>query len=236
MVSTVNNYKKTVLMKVLRKDYDCETPEKCFQNIFSPNSIVFYKKNVTIIYRNDKITHIHILLKGKANIVNTNSLGLDVILDQVKPPELLGLVEVLNDTSYYTAYVIADTDCTLLKVPVDEFINCVKNDAELCFALLKYLNRVAIHNMDSREIKSLVRPKDLLINYLYTISINSELPFTVKETREKISSSLHINLRTLHRYIREFESKNLITLSRGKIIITKENLKRLSEENEVIKL
>lgn len=54
----------------------------------------------------------YILVRGKANIFNTNSLGLDVILDEVGPPEILGLVEVLNNNSPYTAYVIADTCCT----------------------------------------------------------------------------------------------------------------------------
>lgn len=58
------------------------------------------------------IQHMYILVRGKANIFNTNSLGLDVILDEVGPPEILGLVEVLNNNSPYTAYVIADTCCT----------------------------------------------------------------------------------------------------------------------------
>lgn len=236
MEPLVNNSVKNVVMRVLQMDYNQERPENTFRSMLSQNNIKSFKKGDTVIYRDDNATHVYILVRGKANIVNVNSLGLDVILDEVEPPEILGLIEVLNNKSRYTAYVIADTSCTFLRISADDFINNVKNDAELCFAMLKYMNQVTVHNMDSREIKSLVQPKDILINYLYNISINANLPFTIKDTREKISSSLHINLRTLHRYVHEFASKNLITLNRGKIMITRENLKRLSEENEVIKL
>ncbi len=236
MNNLLNNYIKLAIAYAFHGDLSRKSSMEIFSKMLSGRNICKVAPKKTIIYRDDKITHVYLLVKGHVSIININPLGLDILIDEMNAPQIFGLVETLNHVDVFSAYVISDTDCVYLKIPTLEFISCIKNDHELCFEILEYVNCLALRNMDSTEIKSLIHPKDILGNFLYRLTINHTLPYTLKDTRAKLSETFHINLRTLYRYVKEFEGKGMLTLTHGKIVITKENFEKLSQKYDELNL
>ena len=85
-----------------------------------------------------------------------------------------------------------------------------------------------MRNMDKTEIKAIMPPKDIVGNFLYMRSAGYSLPHTINDPRSAISEELHINLRTLYRYLAYFGQQGCIELIRGKIVVTADGFHKLA--------
>ncbi|MEA4820780.1 MAG: Crp/Fnr family transcriptional regulator [Erysipelotrichales bacterium] len=194
----------------------------------SDGLFVRFKKNDIIIEQSIDADYLYFLISGHAFIINAISFSTFDIVDYSSPLDILGLIEPLNDIKQYTAYVVADSDCLVYKISYSIFKKILITNPALCFNTLKTLSKLCSSNMTRAESKSLLPPKDMLGHYLYLQSINN-IPYTYPFTREYLSTHLHLNLRTLYRYLNEFKFNNMISLVRGKIIINNENFKKLEK-------
>lgn len=140
-------------------------------------------------------------------------------VDYIEPLQILGLVEYLNQIPYYTAYVITETPCTLIRLTVDKFIRIIQSDAMLCYYTLVLMGETSQTNMNTSELKSMIHPRDMLGHHLFHLASNQSLPYTVPCTRMQLAEDLHMNLRTMYRYLDRLNQKGYIQLVHGKIVI-----------------
>ena len=140
-------------------------------------------------------------------------------VDYIEPLQILGLVEYLNQIPYYTAYVITETPCTLIRLTVDKFIRIIQSDAMLCYYTLVLMGETSQTNMNTSELKSMIHPRDMLGHHLFHLASNQSLPYTVPCTRIQLAEDLHMNLRTMYRYLDRLNQKGYIQLVHGKIVI-----------------
>lgn len=141
------------------------------------------------------------------------------LVDYIEPLQILGLVEYLNQIPYYTAYVITETPCTLIRLTVDKFIRIIQSDAMLCYYTLVLMGETSQTNMNTSELKSMIHPRDMLGHHLFHLASNQSLPYTVPCTRMQLAEDLHMNLRTMYRYLDRLNQKGYIQLVHGKIVI-----------------
>lgn len=163
-------------------------------------------------------------LKGKATVWNE-----DQVVGVVNAIEILGLIEYLNETKYYTANVIAESSCLVFKVKVEDFIDLIQQNGLLCYQVLHNFGHAMSANMTNAEQKHLLVHQDILGYYLFLQSIN-EHQYQCPLTRVQLADRLNLNLRTLYRYIATLEGLQMLTLRHGKIYITEDNFAKLQQK------
>lgn len=194
--------------------------------------IITAEKNTAVICQKDPVRDIFFLLEGRVAVMNYIPWMDDNVIDYFQAPSVFGLVEYLNGDESYTAYVKAETRCRLLRFPIKEFDRMAKTDVSLCYQALLLLGKTTKESMNSSEVKKLLRPADSLGNYLFQLAQRSGIPYVYPLTRTVLAEELHMNLRTLYRYIDKMQKSGLILLRRGKIVIEKEQYERLRERYE----
>ena len=223
------NLTTQVLHSIFDKNTPIETVLSSVRDSSIRNMFFFYNKEDIIIQQHDPVKYIYFLLKGSASVITSISWTSSDIIDTLFPLDILGLVELLNDQSAYTAYVVADTPCTVLRIPVPLFQKIIKQEASLCYETLRILGNITMHNMDRAETNSIFHSYDRLCHFLY-LKAQGHIPYTFPHTRKELSDDLHINLRTLYRYIGTMEKEGYLKLKHGKIIIEEEHLEKLFEK------
>ena len=218
--------------RLLSLAYRARTPGstalKELGQLASPGHMLTVRKGHAILYQQDPADDIYFLLKGTAVVMNDIPWKSDNRISRLVPLQAIGLIEYLNGDDTYTAYVIAETDCTLLKLTSNEFDHAIRKDHSLCYETLKLLGEMTKFAMNHSEMQHLLPPKDILGNHLYHLAKRSGIPYTYPNTRAALSADLQINLRTLYRYTDSLKQSGYLSLSHGKITISQEQFKRLS--------
>lgn len=196
----------------------------------------FYKipKNETIINIKESVDYIYFLLQGNASVWGEVEWANNIIA-YVEPLEILGLLEVLTNIDYYTAFVLAETDCTIFKISKNQFISLLQQDASLCYKTLKVFGKMTSKNMEEAALKRLFTQNDI-IGYYFYLQSRHKIPYVCYYTRNELSEILNINLRTLYRHIFSLEKEGYLTIKKGKIIILEENFKLLTERYKNINI
>ncbi len=193
------------------------------------NHFIHIKANDTIIYRNDNACDVFILLKGVVLVNSGITWGDETSFDTLRPINILGFVEMLANCPIYTANIIAQTDCTFLKIPIDKFSKILQNNNDICYQCLKLLGEVAISNMNLYELNVTTSHRDILGHFMYNYALRNGEKCVYSLTRNELALSLNMNLRTLHRCVGKLAKDNFLTINKGKIHITKSNFINLKE-------
>jgi len=212
---------------ILGESYDADNPAASLLDFISASRLITVRKNQTILYKMDPAEYLYMLLKGRAVIMNDISWNKDNIIDYVESPHILGLIEPLNGEEHYTAFAIAQTDCILFRIRTAEFMSIIQRNPSLCYKTLIIMAKIAESNMGHAESHKMLSSKDILGHYLY-LRAQYNIPYTCPLTRTALSEELHINLRTLYRYIGDLEKRGCLALRKGKIVIEKEHLDNLA--------
>lgn len=226
---TLFMYNNTIgaLEIILGEAYDTANPAAALLNFIPASRLLNVKKNQTILYKMDPAKYLYMLLSGRAVIMNDISWNNDNIIDYVESPHILGLIEPLNGVDHYTAFVIAQTDCILFRILTSEFMTIIQRNPSLCFKTLVIMGKIAHSNMGHAESHKIFSSKDILGHYLY-LRAQYAIPYICSLTRTALAEELHINLRTLYRYIGDLEKKNCLAIQKGKIVIEQEHLNNLA--------
>lgn len=83
--------------------------------------------------------------------------------------------------------------------------------------------------MKVSEYKTTISPYENLIIYLYNKVIGKELPIRIKENKSFIADSLHINKRTLYRYLNKLTKNKIISGVNQEIVISEVNFNKIKE-------
>lgn len=216
---------------ILKEEYDKENPLLSFSHLDLGNRLYTVPKGETILYQGDPADYYYFLLSGSTLIMNQISFSTSDIIDYVKPPHILGFMEFILHEPIYTAFVVAESACTLFRIRARDFMDLIRHNAELCYQTLLVTAKMTDSNMNLAETHRIFPPKDLLGWYLYQ-QARYQIPYKCPLTRKELSDKLNINLRTLYRYISQLEEEGYIALHKGKIVIGENEMNYLSERYE----
>jgi len=222
-----NNTEKALEM-IFKKEYNMKNPVSTLRDFIPKHQLLIFEKGETFICQKDPVKYLYVLLKGRGAVLNHITWNNDNVVDYVESIDILGLIEFLNNVDAYTAYVMAETRCIIYRVPVAVFNQIIQKNAFICYHALLVLGRVTEANMNRAETFSLFHPKDQLGHFLF-LQAQHKIPYICTLTRRELAESLHLNLRTLYRYLDAMENQELLTTRGGKIVIEKKHLDKLGE-------
>ncbi|WP_125574433.1 Crp/Fnr family transcriptional regulator [Levilactobacillus huananensis] len=192
-----------------------------------------YASNDIIVNQQDDITDFCILINGSASVWNKIAWDEGQIVGHVYPLEILGLIEYLNDIKFYTADVMAESECLVYKIPTRNFMKSILKNGSLGLMTLKKFAISVSLNMTNAEKKTLFKGVDILGHYLY-VQAQGKIPYVCPFTRQELADKLKINLRTLYRYIVVLGKQDHLEVRRGKITITGKQFIQLQKRYQKI--
>ena len=194
------------------------------------DDVYTYKVNEYIIRALDPLEYVYLLLKGSVSVIVTANNGGMIVADTLDAPQLLGLSELMTYGDVCEADVVARNRCKVVKIPCETFQRLLEEDKNIYPVIATYLAELARRNMYYAQDRTLFNNRERFGLFLYDRASVSPLPCTIKETREQLSLLVHLNMRTLYRYIEEFNKNGYLTLSEHKITIDKDNYDKLDED------
>ena len=187
-------------------------------------------KGTTFIHNDFPADTVHFLLHGTVRVVVGTPDGREIAIDVQEAPDLFGVIEAVQGQPVYTGSVVTVTDCLFARQSAERFLESVYSHVGASGIMVRYLVWLAARNMRQAELKAIATPKDNLAFYLYTRAAGRPLPCMLGDTRKAISEQVHINLRTLYRYLAQFEEEGAIHLKHGKIVVDEAGLKKLETQ------
>lgn len=219
---------KKLLEIILKQEYDKKNPLQSLPQEDVLGQLYTVKKGEIIIQQKAKADHLYLLLSGTARVLTSTSWFNDQHIDTVEALDVLGMIEHLNDLPGYTAYVVAQTPCTIFKISTAVYISIIQEEAMLCYLSLRVLGRVTQISMNSAESNLIFQPRDIIGHYFYLQS-REHRPYKCTLTRRELADELFLNLRTVYRHIQFFEEKEYLTIQRGKIYIYESHFEKLRQ-------
>ncbi len=214
------------LETIFTLDYNSYNSLAKLEKLIPRHKLTILEKGETLIYQKDPINYFYFLLNGRLSAVNQITWNTDNVIDYLEPLDMVGLIEYLNHINFYTAYVVADTKSIVYKIRKDVFEQMLQTNTSLCYKTLFLLGKIAGSNMHRAEARRLFHPLDMLGHYLFLES-RAHLPYVCPITRSMLAEKLHINLRSLYRYLDTLNTMNYIEIKHGKICINSDNFEKL---------
>ncbi len=223
-----DSFKKVIEFSFSNKS-SSHNASKEFLKEFSSDKIQIFdlEENKIFIESNNKLDYIYILVNGMTYIVYYTVDGRRIIADTLNGVQIFGLIEAVNNTSCYSGTVITLSKSLLVKIKKEYFLEAIYNDIHIASYIIKYLAAFSTHSIKASEYKTSISPYENLIIYLYNKTIKKNLPCKIKDNKTFIADSLHINKRTLYRYLNRLTDDDIISRDRQDIVITENNYKKI---------
>ncbi|MGL5693531.1 MAG: Crp/Fnr family transcriptional regulator [Peptostreptococcaceae bacterium] len=194
------------------------------------------QKGRIVVLKGNEIESVYISCQGKMQVKNEFENGFVYSFANVNPIAYIGVMEIMANKQTYSSTLQATTDCIILDIPKDDFLDWIKSDQELTLEILRFVSN-SMYEQSLKNGEVLAYPAIcILISYLINVfeSDDKETIF-LEKTREEISSLLGFSVRTLNRNLKILKEDNLISVTRKGILITEEQFNQLCKELEKLK-
>lgn len=192
-----------------------------------------YKKveaNETIFFEGQQCTYYFQVISGSVKWMNIDEQGRECIHDIVEDGESFGEFPLFDDGPY-AASAVANSDTLLIRLYKSNFLDLLKENAEIQFAFTKlFIRRLRFKYSVLTSMASNCPETRIinLINYLKTEN-RSFCPDCdkLKLTRKQIADMTGLRVETVIRTMRNMHDKGELQISRGKVFC-KEKIVMLS--------
>lgn len=173
------------------------------------------------------ISSVFILLTGNCHCIVYSVTGDSIVVDNMIAPHILGVLEIILRIPQFTSSIHTTQTSYILEVPKDIFYHAMLNNVTVAYACTCYFANVAQYYMDMAEIRAFYSTEDTILLYLFNNCYKAVFPYQVSISRRTMSDLLHINLRTLYRYLNKMKDLDYYSIIDGKIRISEKQYRCL---------
>lgn len=149
------------------------------------------------------------------------------------PGDFFGEIECFAGLTRYRISILSSTKCRLLAIPSIYYMEWMHMDVDALFMRTQEnISRLVLQTAEARKYL-FMEGKDRLMVHLvrkYEQKIPAPEILVLNQTRARISEEVGISIKTLDRNIRKLEEMNLLTLNKGKIVITKAQYLQMKQD------
>ena len=192
-----------------------------------------------IIFReNDSLVYVGILISGRYSCSWEISGRDDYVHVSKKLPAMLGDQAALAGLSHYTGTFRALGKCKVILVRLLDYWLWMEQDISLYKQSVAKHIRTLLQQCQTRRTTVVEQADIRVIKYLtWYCRMNGNMsgtdlsrPLTVRVTRDTMTESIgRISLRTINRILSQLESKQLISIVKGKVCIRPEQYRQLNK-------
>ncbi|MEH7253117.1 Crp/Fnr family transcriptional regulator [Neobacillus niacini] len=184
--------------------------------------IVKMKTNTKFISANEPCEAIWVLIEGQVRAAEEQISGDVYVFTEFQAPELFGEMEGLSGITYYKVTLVTSTDCTFIILPMDNYLNWIRNDAEALFLRVRaIMSHVLVESKNDRAYLFL-DGIDRLVLYMtkYYQEHAKDKICIIQTKRQQIAEQTGFSMKTVNRSIKKLADDGLITKKQGKIVIS----------------
>ena len=196
----------------------------------SPRLIGRKKANTYLFYVFEPIQYIYILLDGTCCAEKYNHDG-QIFTDSTRDAlQIFSMMEAATNQRHHTVSMKCLTDCVYAKIPVAQFMEVVKAEPELMMMAMQMMCVFFLEHLQNTDRLILNSPRLSILSKLHQYCVERPFPVTVQIKKEELAQDLHMNLRTLYRHLDKLYEDRILSSSKGKIIISKEQFRLREQE------
>lgn len=180
---------------------------------YCPNEIIFSEGSLPKFYFQ--------IVNGVVELNNYHEDGKEFTQNILSDGQSIGESLLFNEKSY-PMNAIAKTECTLLKVPREDFFSLIYQNRNVmmdmfkCMADRLYYKYLMLFNISSADPHFRIRT---IIDYLKSTQCSdNDQTFQVPYTRQQIANLTGLRVETVIRTVKKMESENLVKIEGRKIL------------------
>ncbi|MDH6253823.1 CRP-like cAMP-binding protein [Chryseobacterium sp. H1D6B] len=183
-------------------------------------AIKTYIPSEIIFNEGDLANHYFQIISGRVKLNNYNDQGKEIIQALLEDGNSVG-ESMLFINKPYPINAVAITDCKILRLSKNSFIELLKRHPELCFNINKYLSQKLYFKLIMAKNIFLENPKirlQTLLDYLKSLQEYHEpFSFQVPLTRQQIANLTGLRVETVIRALKKMEKENILQIENRKI-------------------
>lgn len=173
----------------------------------------------TFIEIGTPLDNVFILLHGNTSIINQTGEGVVYHSNTLDNPQILGLLEASSGLDQYMSGVITTTDSVILKMNYKDFEKVALEDVALIRKTYHFLGRLALYQIEKRDLMTITDPFDVLILYLHGRVKNRKLPYRIRDRRDFLADYLHVSESKLLNYLDLARKRGFLRLMDDMLLI-----------------
>lgn len=178
----------------------------------------FFKKEVFLTLEGDNCNYFPIIKSGIVRVYKVGSQGQEITLYRIHPGESCILtISCLLAKNKFPAFAVVEKDCEILLVSAEKLREWMKKYDLWSDYIYNYLSEVLVNVLQIVENISFKKINVRLLEYLVEQYLQNGNQLFL--THQQIAFDIGTAREVVSRSLKEFESSNLISLSRGKINI-----------------
>ena len=149
------------------------------------------------------------------------------------PGDFFGEIECFAGLTRYRISILSSTKCRLLAIPSIYYMEWMRMDIDALFMRTQEnISRLVLQTAEARKYLFMEGRDRLMVHLVrkYEQKIPAPEILVLNQTRARISEEVGISIKTLDRNIRKLEEMNLLTLNKGKIVITKAQYLQMKQD------
>ena len=176
----------------------------------------------SIVRKGEEARHVYLITRGTIRVSNEFASGQRFTFGTLDVPDLIGDLEVLAGQELYSASTEVSTQCEVIAMRSETFLQWMRIDNEFALAVAQLLAaKMYPTSNEAGRVKflpSLNRLQTYLLKRLG--DIDTDL-FILHTSRQQIADDIGTSVKTVNRGVVKLKDEGLITLLHGKITMNK---------------
>lgn len=219
----MNSMEKIKLLPFEEQKYMRNLFAGCTEEVLDCMSVKTVAKEKNIIAAGEKCGNIFVLLRGKAQGIDTQIQGKIYTFKEFGPGRILGEYECLSGIPEYSITIRTVTDCIFFVIPSAAYFRWMKKDGNALFLRTQRLLFELTHQTMENRKHLLLNCDDRLILYFLNQYEKHQKKGSavIEKTREEIANTTGFHVKTINRNIRKLQERGYISVRAGKVCISK---------------
>ena len=189
-----------------------------------------FKPGAAVVRKGEKADHVCLITEGRLRVSNEFENGQRYTFATLEAPDLMGDLEVLAGQKHFAATNEAITECRVLSMSADIFLQWLRMDNDFAVAVARLLAaKMYPTSNEAGRVKflpSLERFEEYLAKKLG--GIETEL-FILHTSRRQIADDIGTSVKTVNRCVTKMRDEGDLSLLHGKITLNREQQDRLRD-------
>jgi CRP/FNR family cyclic AMP-dependent transcriptional regulator len=184
----------------------------------------------SIVRKGEEARHVYLITRGTIRVSNEFASGQRFTFGTLDVPDLIGDLEVLAGQELYSASTEVSTQCEVIAMRSETFLQWMRIDNDFAVAVAQLLAAKMYPTSNEAGRVKFLPSLDRLHGYLLKRlgDIETDL-FILHTSRQQIADDIGTSVKTVNRGVVKLKEAGLISLLHGKITINKEQQQMLKE-------
>ena len=183
-----------------------------------------------VVRKGERADHVYLLTAGKLRVSNEFESGQRYTFASLEVPDLIGDLEVLAGQEHFAATNEAITECQMLSMSAETFMQWMRTDNDFAVAVAQLLaSKMYPTSNEAGRVKfqpSQERFEEYLAKRLGDIETDL---FILHTSRQQIADDIGTSVKTVNRCVTKMRDEGGLSLLHGKITLNLEQQERLRE-------